>query len=95
MRGADDHPVALLEAATSAEDDHRPGGPVAIARAAVGALGAIGLEVLALAADDTLGLDLVRPRILFGLPGEPLALVVGKGLACQHQRQLRCLIQGG
>ena len=95
MGGADDDAIAFLEAAAAAENDQRAGAPIAVARAAHGALGAVGLEILAFAADDALGLDLVGAGILLRLPGEPLALVVGESLARQHQGQLRRLVEGG
>src|SRR6202043_3572943 len=74
--GANDDPVAFLEPAAPAEDDQRTGAPVAIRGAADGALGAVRLQVLALAADHPLGFDLVGAGVLLGLPGQPLPLVV-------------------
>src|SRR5207248_7034904 len=93
VSGANDNAVALLEPASTAEDEHRAGAAVAVGGAADGALRARRLQALALTADDALGLDLVGPGILLGLPGEPLPLVVGEGLAGQDQGQLSRLLE--
>src|SRR6202011_4441085 len=95
VRGSDDDSVSFLEAASPAEHDQRAGAAVAVGGATHGAFGAVHLQVLALAAYDALGFDLVGPGILLGLPGEPLAFVVGEGLAGQHQGQLGRLLEGG
>ena len=93
VTGANDDAVALLEATPAAEDEHRAGAAVAVGGAADGALRAGHLQALALATDDAFGLDLVRPGILLSLPGEPLPLVVGEGLAGQDEGQLCRLLQ--
>ena len=93
VTGANDDAVTLLEPASTAEDEHRAGAAVAVGGAADGALHAGRLQALALTADDALGLDLVGPGILLGLPGEPLPLVVGEGLAGQDEGQLSRLLE--
>src|SRR5207253_5989755 len=92
MGSANDHTVAFLEPAAPAEDDQGAGAAITIGGGTDGAFGAVHLQVLALAADHTLGLDLVGPGVLLGLPRQPLPLVVGEGLAGQHQRELRPLL---
>ena len=95
MVRTDDDPVTLLEAASAVEHDQGTGAAIAIAGPTNGAFRTVNLQAFAFAADHPLALHLIRACVLLGLPGEPLAFVVGEGLATEHQRQLAGLVQRG
>src|SRR5207248_6432702 len=91
----DDDPIAVLEGAPAAEHDQRTGAAIPVLRPADPALRARArLQVLAAGAEEALGLDLVGPRVLLRLPGQPLALVVGEGQPRLDQGQLGRLVEG-